>query len=107
MAVPFLDAGGRISLNRRARAAYEESVANYRQAALVAYQEVEDNLATLHFVSDALAADQAAAASAERSVYHANQRYAAGVADYIEVNQIRKRLHCKLSAPFSTVASSV
>lgn len=85
MTVPFLDAGGRISLNRRARAAYEESVANYRQTALVAYQEVEDNLAAIHYLSDALAADQAAAASAERSVYHANQRYAAGVADYIEV----------------------
>jgi len=83
--VPLLDFGGRVALNRQARAAYEESVANYRQAALTAYQEVEDNLAALHHLADEVTADEAAAASAQRSAYHADRRYAAGVADYLEV----------------------
>jgi len=52
---------------------------------LTAYQEVEDSLAGLHHLADELTADQAAATSAESSAYHADQRYDAGVADYIEV----------------------
>jgi multidrug efflux system outer membrane protein len=83
--VPVLDFGRRSGETRRAHAAYDEAVAAYRQAALTAYQEVEDNLAALHHLADALKADEAAAASAQRSAYHADRRYAAGVADYIEV----------------------
>ncbi len=83
--VPLLDFGARSATNRQAAAAYEEAVANYRKSALTAYQEVEDNLAALHHLADELAADEAAAASAQRSAYHADRRYAAGVADYLEV----------------------
>jgi multidrug efflux system outer membrane protein len=83
--VPVLDFGRRSSDTRRAHAVYDEAVAAYRQAALTAYQEVEDNLAALHHLADALKADEAAAASAQRSAYHADRRYTAGVADYIEV----------------------
>ena len=84
-AVLLLDAGARLGGTRQAQAAYEEAVANYRQAALAAYQEVEDNLAALHYLANELQADDAAAASAQRSAYHADKRYAAGVADYLEV----------------------
>ncbi|HTV24745.1 MAG TPA: efflux transporter outer membrane subunit [Polyangiaceae bacterium] len=83
--LPLLDAGGRYAGNKQARAAYDEAVANYRKTALVAYQEVEDNLAALRHLADELAADEAAAASAQRSAYHADRRYASGVADYLEV----------------------
>jgi NodT family efflux transporter outer membrane factor (OMF) lipoprotein len=83
--LPLLDVGGRYAFNKQARAAYEEAVANYRKTALVAYQEVEDNLAALHHLADELTADEAAAASAQRSAYHADRRYASGVADYLEV----------------------
>jgi len=85
VALPLLDAGGRSALNRQARAAYEETVADYRKAALNAYQEVEDNLAALRHLAQEVSADEAAAASAQRSAYHADRRYAAGVADYLEV----------------------
>jgi outer membrane protein, multidrug efflux system len=83
--VPLLDVGGRAAINHQARAAYEEAVADYRKATLTAYQEVEDNLAGLHHLADELEADQAASASAQSSAYHADQRYDAGVADYVEV----------------------
>jgi multidrug efflux system outer membrane protein len=83
--LPLLDVGGRLATNRQARAAFDEAVANYRKSALVAYQEVEDNLAALRHLADELAADEAAAASAQRSAYHADRRYASGVADYLEV----------------------
>jgi NodT family efflux transporter outer membrane factor (OMF) lipoprotein len=83
--LPLLDAGSRYAQNKQARAAFDEAVANYRKTVLVSYQEVEDNLAALHHLADELAADEAAAASAQRSAYHADRRYASGVADYLEV----------------------
>ncbi len=83
--VPLLDAGGRSALNRQARAAYEEAVDQYRKTTLTAYQEVEDDLAGLHYLADQLKADTAAAVSAQSAAYHADQRYDTGVADYVEV----------------------
>jgi NodT family efflux transporter outer membrane factor (OMF) lipoprotein len=83
--VPLLDAGARYGLNKQARAQYDEAAASYRKTTLTAYQEVEDNLAGLHHLADQRKADEAAAASAQSSAYHADQRYDAGVADYVEV----------------------
>lgn len=83
--LPLLDAGARIAGTRQAHAAYDEAVANYRKTTLVAYQEVEDSLAELHRLAEERAADEAAAASALSSAHHADERYAAGVADYLEV----------------------
>src|SRR5262249_24918208 len=85
--VPRVDFGRRSRDTHHAHAAYDEAAAAYRQAAWTAYQEVEDTLAALHHLADALKADEAASASAQRSAYHADRRYAAGVADYIEVTQ--------------------
>lgn len=83
--LPLLDVGGRSALNAQARAAYDESVADYRKTALTAYQEVEDALVGLHRLDEEQAADAAAAKAAQSAAYHADERYAAGVADYIEV----------------------
>ncbi len=83
--LPLLDAGARVAQTRQARAAYDEAVASYRKTTLTAYQEVEDSLAALHHLADERSADEAAAASALRSAHHADERYTAGVADYLEV----------------------
>ncbi len=83
--VPLLDAGARYGLNKQARAQYDEAAANYRKVTLTAYQEVEDSLAGLRHLAEQRKADEAAAASAQSSAYHADQRYDAGVADYVEV----------------------
>lgn len=83
--LPLLDAGARLAGTRQAWAVYDEAVANYRKTTLVAYQEVEDSLVGLHRLAEERAADEAAAVSARQSAYHADQRYAAGVADYLEV----------------------
>jgi outer membrane protein, multidrug efflux system len=83
--VPLLDGGARYALNKQARAQYDEAEATYRKTTLTAYQEVEDNLAGLRHLADERKADEAAASSAQSSAYHADQRYTAGVADYVEV----------------------
>jgi NodT family efflux transporter outer membrane factor (OMF) lipoprotein len=88
---PILDAGAISAGKRAARASYDEAVANYRQSVLTAYREVEDNLAALHHLADQVASEEAAAAAAQRSVFHANKRYSAGVADYLEVAATQTR----------------
>lgn len=85
LTLPLLDVGGRSSLTRQARAAHDEAVASYRQAALTAYREVEDSLAALHHLTEVQTAQETAATAARSSAFHADQRYAAGIADYLEV----------------------
>jgi NodT family efflux transporter outer membrane factor (OMF) lipoprotein len=85
MAVTAFDGGRRRAVSERALAAYDESVANYRQSVLTAFQEVEDNLAALRILNDEARAQQAAVAAAERSVQLSTNRYRGGVSSYLEV----------------------
>jgi NodT family efflux transporter outer membrane factor (OMF) lipoprotein len=86
LGMTLLDAGRRSGVNAQARARYDEAAAQYRQVTLVAYGEVEDALAALRHLADAQAAQEIAATSATSSARHADQRYTAGIADYLEVS---------------------
>lgn len=79
------DAGQRHALSQQAQAAYDESVANYRQGVLTAFQEVEDNLAALRILESEAKTEGAAVAAAEHSLALSNNRYRGGVATYLEV----------------------
>ena len=79
------DVGRRRAVSEQARAAYDESEANYRQTVLTALQEVEDNLATLRILNDEAKAQQAAVAAAEHSLQLSTNRYKGGVVSYLEV----------------------
>jgi outer membrane protein TolC len=79
------DVGRRRALSEQARAAYDESKANYRQTVLTALQEVEDNLATLRILNDEAKAQEAAVAAAEHSLELSTNRYKGGVVSYLEV----------------------
>ena len=68
-----------------ARAAYDQSVANYRLTVLTAFQEVEDELAAEHLLAAQLDAQNAALAAAQRTLEIANNRYKAGLVTYLEV----------------------
>jgi outer membrane protein, multidrug efflux system len=78
--------GGRnranLALNR---AAYDESVANYREAVLVAFQQVEDGLSGLALLDQASKTQQAAVADSQRALDIANNRYVGGVTTYLDV----------------------
>lgn len=81
-----LYAGGRISANLvRARAAYDESVANYRQQVLVAFQEVEDGLSGLRVLEEQEAAQNKAVESSKRTFDISTSRYKEGLANFLEV----------------------
>jgi multidrug efflux system outer membrane protein len=78
--------GGRNRANlAAARAAYDQSVANYRQSVLTAFQEVEDGISNLSTLSQALATQGAAVDDARRALAIANNRYLGGVTSYLDV----------------------
>jgi NodT family efflux transporter outer membrane factor (OMF) lipoprotein len=79
------DAGRRHAVTDEARAAYDQSVANYQQTVLGAFQEVEDSLAGLRLLEDEAKTQDAAVASAQHSLQLSTNRYKGGVATYLEV----------------------
>jgi NodT family efflux transporter outer membrane factor (OMF) lipoprotein len=83
--VTVFDVGRRRAVSEQARAAYDESVANYRQTILTALQEVEDDLATLRILNDEAKSQEAAVAAAEHSLDLSTNRYKGGVVSYLEV----------------------
>jgi multidrug efflux system outer membrane protein len=78
--------GGRNRANlQAARAGYDETVANYRQTVVTAFQEVEDQLAAQRLLSAQIESQAAALVSARRTLEIANNRYKAGLVTYLEV----------------------
>jgi len=79
------DGGKRHALNDEAKAAYDSSVASYRQTVLTAFQQVEDNLAALRVLEQEAGVQATAVQSAQRSLDLSNTRYEGGVTSYLEV----------------------
>ncbi len=78
--------GGRNRANLAlSRAAYDESVANYRESVLVAFQQVEDGLSGLALLDQAAKTQQAAVADSRRALDIANDRYVGGLTTYLDV----------------------
>jgi outer membrane protein, multidrug efflux system len=68
-----------------ARAAYDGTVATYRQTVLTAFQDVEDQLAAQRLLAQQLDEETAALAAAQRALDISNNRYKAGVEQYLDV----------------------
>lgn len=81
----IFDGGQRRGVNEQARAFYDKSVDNYRQTVLVAFQEVEDNLAALSILQEEAKTEDAAVQAAQRSLDLSTTRYRGGVTNYLEV----------------------
>jgi outer membrane protein, multidrug efflux system len=68
-----------------ARSGYQETVANYRETALTAFQQVEDALSGLTTLAAAYESQHHAVVDAERSLQLANARYTGGLVTYLDV----------------------
>ncbi len=85
LAQSLFDAGLRRAQSEQAIAAYDASVAAYRQTVLAAFQEVEDNLAALRILGDEARVQEDAVSSARESVTLTTNQYKAGTVDYLSV----------------------
>jgi NodT family efflux transporter outer membrane factor (OMF) lipoprotein len=81
----IFDAGAISAKVRGSRAAYDASVANYRQTVLTAFQGVEDNIAALRVLQTEYDIDVAASRDADEAERIANNQYQAGQSDYTTV----------------------
>jgi NodT family efflux transporter outer membrane factor (OMF) lipoprotein len=80
------DAGRHRAQTAQAKAAYDEQVADYRNTVLIAYQEVEDNLAALRQLQQESSSETAAVSSTATALQQAQYRYKAGLVTYLEVS---------------------
>jgi NodT family efflux transporter outer membrane factor (OMF) lipoprotein len=85
LAETVFDAGLRKGTVQQYRATYDQTVANYRQTVLTAFQQVEDNLASLRILAQDIEQQDAAVRAAARSLEEANVRYKAGLDPYLNV----------------------
>ena len=81
----IFDGGRRRAANDQAIAAYDSSVASYRETVLSAFKDVEDNLAAERVLEDEAGVQAKAVAAAQRSLSLSNTRYEGGVTSYLEV----------------------
>jgi len=81
----ILDAGLRKATVEQYRAQYDATVASYRGTVLTAFQQVEDNLASLRILSQERAQQDDAVAAAQRTLVLATDRFKLGIDPYLNV----------------------
>ncbi len=85
LAETLLDFGRRRAQVQGAEAAYDATVAGYRQTVLAAFQEVEDNLSTLRILAQEALQQDEAVKGAQESLSLEMDRYKAGTVSYLDV----------------------
>jgi multidrug efflux system outer membrane protein len=83
--LPVLDGGRRKAGIESASAEMDGAVARYREQVLVAFKDVEDQLAALRLLTEQSEAQARAVASASRSTALSNSRYRAGYVSQLEL----------------------
>jgi multidrug efflux system outer membrane protein len=85
-AVAPIFTGGRLKAGvAQAQAGYRLSLAQYEKTVLVAYQEVEDQVAALHYLESESQSQDSAVRDARQAEDIAIQRYKAGLIGYLDV----------------------
>jgi NodT family efflux transporter outer membrane factor (OMF) lipoprotein len=85
LAATLFDAGARKAQTEQAMAAYDGTVAFYRQTVLTGFQDVEDNLAALRILDEEAQMQEQAVNSAHESVTLTTNQYRAGFVSYLNV----------------------
>lgn len=89
LAATLFDAGARHAQAEQAIAAYDATVAAYRQTVLTGFQEVEDNLAALRILEQEAATQAEALRLARESVALTLNQYRAGTVSYLDVVNVQ------------------
>ena len=83
--LPLLDGGRRKAGVQSAAAEMDAAVASYREQVLVAFKDVEDQLAALRLLTEQSEAQARAVSSAQRTTTLSNARYRAGYVSQLEL----------------------
>jgi len=83
--LPIFDAGLRSAREKEALAIFNEASDRYRSIALIAFQQVEDNLALLRLLDEEAKDESEAVASAQNTLNLAFDRYRNGAVNYLDV----------------------
>jgi NodT family efflux transporter outer membrane factor (OMF) lipoprotein len=81
----LFDGGLRRATTEADRAAYDGTVANYRQTVLTSFQGVEDNLAALRILAQEVVEQHTAVSDSQHTLRLATVRYTGGVDSYLNV----------------------
>ena len=85
LAATLFDGGARAAAVDKAGAAYDASVATYRQTVLGAFQDVEDNLAAVRWQNQEFEVQADAVKAAQEAAQLDLNRYRAGTVSFLEV----------------------
>jgi NodT family efflux transporter outer membrane factor (OMF) lipoprotein len=85
LAETIFDGGAREAQVAQARAGFDAAAANYREVALAAFQNVEDNIAALRILEEEAAAQAEAVKAAETFLTISTNQYRAGTVSYLNV----------------------
>jgi NodT family efflux transporter outer membrane factor (OMF) lipoprotein len=85
LAETIFNGGLREAQVAQARAGFDAAASNYREVALAAFQNVEDNLAALRILEAEAAAQDEAVKAAEQALTIALNQYRAGTVSYLNV----------------------
>jgi NodT family efflux transporter outer membrane factor (OMF) lipoprotein len=85
LAATLFDGGARKAQTEQAIAAYDGTIAFYRQTVLTGFQDVEDNLAALSILDEEARFQDLAVKSARESVILTTNQYKAGIVSYLNV----------------------
>ena len=92
ISLPIFD-GGRLRANLSAKdAQYDQAVADYNQTLVQAVNDVADDLSGLKWLQDQVTAQQHALDAANEAWTLAEQRYKAGVGNYLDALTVRQQL---------------
>src|SRR5262249_7849105 len=80
----FFDGGKRKAQVKLSEAAYDETIANYRQTVLTAFQQVEDGLSDLRVLADEAANTDRTVKAAQQSLDIATVQYRGGITSYLQ-----------------------
>jgi NodT family efflux transporter outer membrane factor (OMF) lipoprotein len=85
LAGTIFDAGLRQAQTAQARATYDADVASYRQTVLIAFQQVEDNLAALRILEQEEQVQDEAVKDSQKAVELETNQYRAGTVSALDV----------------------
>lgn len=92
LTLPIFDGGRRKADLASARARYDEQVAKYREQVLVAFREVEDNLADLRLLDDQKGNQSEAVAASIRTERLSKTQYEEGQISYLDVIDAQRQV---------------